>query len=281
MLRKILRIPFKRIIKKSFSQKNHKEKPLKTIIDKLNMEKQMNKDIQSAQFDISKFYLNRENPSVEEIKKIEDEQIQQLLNKRILKREFCNDFVAISLKYLSLISATAGVEALRSELLRSSVDAINHVMLYFANKIGFDEYFSLKKYIIFIPAVLFTISGIDTFNHLFHSFSTGEVISEIPTLSLIPLAAYLTTITIETIVIYLNIRDVIVYKEKKKNLSFFGKIKHIIKVKKNPILLTILTENFITFTSTLIPIVCQLLYIFSPNLIWGLIGGGFIGFIQL
>lgn len=279
MLKKMQRLGLK-TVKRSLTQKT-KEKPLKSIIETLNMEKQMKKDIQSAQFDISKFYVNRENPSKEEIKKIEDEQIQQLLNKRILKREFLNDFVAISLKYLSLISATTGLEVLRSELLRSSIDAVNHIMLYFANKISFDEYFCLKKYIIFIPAVLFTVSGIDTFNHVFRAFLSGEVLSEIPVLSLVPLFAYVTTISIESVVIYLNIRDVIVYKEKKKNLSFFGKIKHIMKVKKNPILLTILTENFITFTSTLIPIVCQLLYIFSPSLIWGLVGGGVIGFIQL
>jgi zinc transporter 9 len=173
------------------------------------------------------------------------------------------------------------VEALRSELSRSSVDAINHVMLYFANKITFDEYFSLKKYIILIPAVLFTLSGIDTFSHLYQAYLSGQTISEIPSLSLIPLAAYFLSISIETVIIYLNIRDVIIYKEKKKGLSFLGKIKHILQVKKNPILLTILTENFITFTSTTIPIFCQLLYLFSPNLIWSLMGGAVIGFIQL
>ncbi len=98
-----------------------------------------------------------------------------------------NDGLAITLKYISLISATAGFGALRSELFRPIVDSINHVMLFVANKISFDQYFRVKKYIIFIPAVLFTCSGVDTFVHVFKSFSNGMVISDLPPFSFIPL----------------------------------------------------------------------------------------------
>lgn len=82
-------------------------------------------------------------------------------------------------------------------------------------------------------------------------------------------------------VIYRNISDVIDLKEGKFGLSFLQKLKHIFGAKKNPILLTILTENFITFTSNMVPISCQLLFLVSPTTLWGTLGGLAIGFIQM
>ncbi len=82
-------------------------------------------------------------------------------------------------------------------------------------------------------------------------------------------------------VIYKNISDVIDLKEGKFGLSFFQKLKHIVGAKKNPILLTILTENFITFTSNMVPITCQLLFLVTPTTLWGIIGSFAIGIIQV
>lgn len=64
----------------------------------------------------------------------------------------------------------------------------------------------------------------------------------------------------ETVIIYKNISDVIEIKEGKYGLGLYQKLKLIASAKKNPILLTILTENFISFTSTTIPI-------FSPAVV--------------
>ena len=86
---------------------------------------------------------------------------------------------------------------------------------------------------------------------------------------------------VEMYVIYKNISDVIELKEGKFGLGPLQKIKMIIHAKKNPILLTILTENFITFTSNMVPISCQVLYFLSPTTLWGTIGGAALGFIQM
>ena len=93
--------------------------------------------------------------------------------------------------------------------------------------------------------------------------------------------AYILSISIESVIIYKNISDVIEIKEKKVGLGFFEKLKLIIEAKKNPILLTILTENLITFSSTMIPLLCQIFYILKPSSVWGIGGGIIIGLIQM
>lgn len=85
----------------------------------------------------------------------------------------------------------------------------------------------------------------------------------------------------ETVIIYKNISDVIEIKEGKYGLGLYQKLKLIASAKKNPILLTILTENFISFTSTTIPIFCQLLYFAFPLRIWEIVGSFAIGLIQV
>lgn len=82
-------------------------------------------------------------------------------------------------------------------------------------------------------------------------------------------------------VIYKNISDVIEIKENRHGLNLLKKLRLIFQAKKNPILLTILTENLITFTSTTIPILCQMLFYLSPATLWGVAGGLLIGAIQL
>lgn len=89
------------------------------------------------------------------------------------------------------------------------------------------------------------------------------------------------SISIETVIIFKNINDVIEIKEGKYGLSLYQKLRLIMTAKKNPVLLTILTENLITFCSTMIPIICQLMYYFFPTAIWGLAGGTVIGLIQM
>jgi len=59
------------------------------------------------------------------------------------------------------------------------------------------------------------------------------------------------------------------------------KLRLVVAAKKNPILLTILTENLITFSSTMIPLLCQILYYFSPTSLWSIVGGLIIGMIQM
>lgn len=86
---------------------------------------------------------------------------------------------------------------------------------------------------------------------------------------------------VEMSVIYWNISDVIEMKEGKFGLSVPQKLRLIINAKKNPILLTILTENFITFMSNMVPITCQVLFYLAPSTLWGTIGGVLIGLIQM
>jgi hypothetical protein len=56
---------------------------------------------------LDQFYENRERTSPDEHKKIEDEHLQQLLNQRILRREFINDGAGLSLKFISYMFATS------------------------------------------------------------------------------------------------------------------------------------------------------------------------------
>lgn len=93
--------------------------------------------------------------------------------------------------------------------------------------------------------------------------------------------AYGTSIVIESFVIYKNIDDVMVHKEKKPRMKFIEKVKHIIKAKKSPVLLIILTENAITISSTALPILSQLCYMVYPSIYWGLGAGFVIGLIQM
>lgn len=66
-----------------------------------------------------------------------------------------------------------------------------------------------------------------------------------------------------------------------KRLSFMGKIKQIANMKRDPIVSTILSENIITMSSTMLPIISQVGYLAYPSVYWGLGAGGFIGLIQL
>ena len=56
---------------------------------------------------LDQFYENRERTSPDEHKKIEEEHLQQLLNQRILRREFINDGAGLTLKYISFMFATS------------------------------------------------------------------------------------------------------------------------------------------------------------------------------
>ena len=79
------------------------------------------------------------------------------------------------------------VQALRAELIRTVIDVVNHVVLYIANKISFDEYYKIKKYIVFLPSFLFTVVGIETMHNLWHEvFHPGSGVEE--SFAFIPLA---------------------------------------------------------------------------------------------
>lgn len=64
-------------------------------------------------------------------------------------------------------------------------------------------------------------------------------------------------------------------------MRFREGLKHIFHMKKDAVLLTILTENAITISSTALPILCQLLYLVHPSVYWSLGAGFMIGCIQL
>ena len=64
--------------------------------------------IRSIVKNLDQFHENRETANPEEQKKIGEEHVQELLNKRILKREFVNDAISMTLKGVSLFYATAG-----------------------------------------------------------------------------------------------------------------------------------------------------------------------------
>lgn len=89
------------------------------------------------------------------------------------------------------------------------------------------------------------------------------------------------SIAVETAIIYKNITDVVIYKEKRPKMGFFEGLRHIIHMKKDAVLLTILTENAITISSTALPILCQLCYLAYPSIYWSLTAGFLIGCIQL
>ena len=85
----------------------------------------------------------------------------------------------------------------------------------------------------------------------------------------------------ETGIIYKNITDIVIYKEKRPKMGFLEGLKHIIKMKKDAVLLTILTENAITISSTALPILSQVGYLIHPSIYWGFSAGFLIGCIQL
>jgi hypothetical protein len=63
--------------------------------------------VRSIVKNLDQFYENREKTSPDEHKKIEDEHLQQLLNQRILRREFLNDGAGLTLKAISYFFATS------------------------------------------------------------------------------------------------------------------------------------------------------------------------------
>lgn len=75
---------------------------------------------------------------------------------------------------------------MRAELIRTSLDVFNHVLLYVTNRMSFGQYYNAKKFIIFIPSVLFFISGCSTLLEAYHS-AIAEHSSELASVSLIPL----------------------------------------------------------------------------------------------
>ena len=74
----------------------------KIFLSRANIHEQVRKIVKN--FD--SFYENREKMDIQDQRKIEDEHLQELLNQRILKREFLNDGAAIFLKSLSFFYAT-------------------------------------------------------------------------------------------------------------------------------------------------------------------------------
>lgn len=98
------------LIKHSFSQTPHRNSPQEkktaftnAFVSRASIQEQARSIIKNY----DQFYENREKPKPEEQKNIQEEHLQQLLNKMILKREFFNDFIGVSLKTLSFLTATS------------------------------------------------------------------------------------------------------------------------------------------------------------------------------
>lgn len=68
-----------------FSETPTPKSPIKKIIDQLGIRQRIQDDIKNSSMDIKYFYDRREKASKEKMQKIQEEQVQQLLNKRILK----------------------------------------------------------------------------------------------------------------------------------------------------------------------------------------------------
>ena len=67
------------------------------------------------------------------------------------------------------------------------IDSVNHVCLYTANKITFEQAMGIKKYLVFIPSLFFTISGIETLNEVFEYFLKESQVEHLHDFSLIPI----------------------------------------------------------------------------------------------
>lgn len=93
--------------------------------------------------------------------------------------------------------------------------------------------------------------------------------------------AYLTSITVESVIIYKNIGDMVDLETKGKKMRFTEKIRKIMSMKRDPIVSTILSENIITMSSTCVPILSQLAYLLYPSAYWSIGAGSLIGFIQM
>lgn len=70
--------------------------------------KEIQEQLKSFSNDINKFYKSHEATSQKEQNIVKEEHLSTLLNTRILRREFLNDGLGISLKALSLYTATSG-----------------------------------------------------------------------------------------------------------------------------------------------------------------------------
>ena len=55
-------------------------------------------------------------------------------------------------------------------MIRSVLDIVNHVILYVCNKISFGDYYNIKKYIVFMPAIFFVGSGFHTLSSAYSTF---------------------------------------------------------------------------------------------------------------
>lgn len=75
---------------------------------------------------------------------------------------------------------------MRAELIRTGLDFLNHVLLYVTNKMSFGQYYNAKKFIIFIPSILFTVFGFHTLTEAYHSVISSAPLEETAT-SIIPL----------------------------------------------------------------------------------------------
>lgn len=93
--------------------------------------------------------------------------------------------------------------------------------------------------------------------------------------------AYLTSITVESVIIYKNIGDMVDLDTRGKKMRFTEKIRKIMSMKRDPIVSTILSENIITMSSTCVPILSQMGYFLYPSVYWSIGAGSLIGFIQM
>lgn len=76
---------------------------------------------------------------------------------------------------------------LRAELIRTAIDFVNHLALFTANKLSFEEAPRLKKYIVFLPAFFFSFFGCSTLHEVYLEAFTGPHV-EVVAQSWVPLA---------------------------------------------------------------------------------------------
>ncbi|KRW99004.1 hypothetical protein PPERSA_11605 [Pseudocohnilembus persalinus] len=266
---------------------------------KLQQQEKQSQKVQSIELDkeLKLIFPTHSTKKKEDINKYQmlfqqQEEQQKKTNMKVLFRELINDSVQLPLKLLAYYNAPLSLQStFYAELIRSGIDAINHVILLITNYIpvgpslkypyGIEK---LKNTVVLIPAVLFMTMGgellIDQFQALF--FFSGTAIHASTNENYYSMLLYMASIGVEMTVIYKNMMDAknLDSNNVGKQMGFIELMKNVFK-KKDPVLQAILFENMITFLSTSIPLLCQALNSIYQSHLIEIIGSSMLGCIQL
>ncbi|KAL4446994.1 hypothetical protein ABPG74_014966 [Tetrahymena malaccensis] len=215
-------------------------------------------------------------------------------NLNVIKRELFNDSMQLPIKFLAYnFAGHASVGTFLAELCRSTIDAVNHLVLYFANYIdvkpskrypqGLEN---IKQLIVLIPSSLFVSFGVYTIYSAFTEYLAAGPAVVAQTDNIYSILLYLASFCIEISVIAYNIRDSMKMQninstqQTNQKLSLFQIMKTLV-AKKDPLLQAILYENMITLMSMSVPLMVGISNMIIPSNLPEFIGQIVIGSIQL